>query len=100
MRWLDGIINLMGMSLSQLQALQRWSLVSVCLFSRAVGREERCRQISLACVWSTRSVPTTLGLPHTGFAPTLGLLALTARVLHCSGSKLLYRERALSCVRF
>ena len=31
---------------------------------------------------------------HTGFAP------FTARVLHCSGCRLLYREWALRCVRF
>ena len=41
----------------------RWSLVSVRLFSRAVGREGHCRQIPLACVGSIRSVPATLGLP-------------------------------------
>ena len=28
-----------------------------------MGREGRCRQISLACVGSTRNVPATLGLP-------------------------------------
>ena len=33
------------------------------MFSRAAGREGRCRQISLACVRSTCSVPATLGLP-------------------------------------
>ena len=52
----------------------------------------RCRQMSLACVGSTRSVPATLGLP-----------LLTVRVLphlHCSGSRLLYRGQALSCVHF
>ena len=32
--------------------------------SRAVGREERCKQISLACVGSARSVWATLGLPQ------------------------------------
>ena len=32
------------------------------MFSRAAGREGRCRQMSLACVGSTRSVPATLGL--------------------------------------
>ena len=41
---------------------QRWSLVQVRLFSRAVGREGRCRQMSLACVGSAGSVPATLGL--------------------------------------
>ena len=43
---------------------RRWSLVWVCLFSHAVGREARCRQISLACVGRTHSVPATLGLPR------------------------------------
>ena len=33
------------------------------MFSRAAGREGRCRQMSLACVGSTHSVPATLGLP-------------------------------------
>ena len=42
---------------------QRWSLVSVRLFSRAVGRVGRCRQISLACVGSTHSALVTLGFP-------------------------------------
>ena len=32
------------------------------MFSRAVWREEHCRQISLACVGSSRSVSATLGL--------------------------------------
>ena len=43
---------------------RRWSLVRVRLFSCAVGREGHCRQMSLACVGSTRSVPATLGLTH------------------------------------
>ena len=60
-----------------------------CLFSVAMGREGRCRQMSLACVGSTRSVPATLGFP-----------LLTAHVLHCSGSRLLFRAWALSCVHF
>ena len=34
------------------------------MFSRAVGREGRCRQISPACVGSTRSVSAILGLPQ------------------------------------
>ena len=38
--------------------------VQVRLFSRAAGREGRCRQMSVACVGSTRSVPATLGLPR------------------------------------
>ena len=42
---------------------QRWSLVQAHLFSRAVGREEHCKQISLACVGNAHSVLATLGLP-------------------------------------
>ena len=38
---------------------------SLVQFSPAAGRTGRCRQISL-CVGSTRRVPATLGLPHTG----------------------------------
>ena len=53
-----------------------------------MGREGCCRKISLACVQSTCSVPATLGLP------------LLEACLHCSGYRLLYREQALSCVRF
>ena len=51
------------------------------MFSRAVGREGHCKQITLACA---RSISATLGLPP-----------LTVRVPpcpHCSGSKLLHRE--------
>ena len=33
------------------------------MFSRAVGREEHCKQILLACVGSAHSVSATLGLP-------------------------------------
>ena len=33
------------------------------MFSRAVGREGHCKQMSLACVGSARSVSATLGLP-------------------------------------
>ena len=59
---------------------QRWSLVR--LFSHAAGREGRCRQISLACVGSTHSVPATLGLP-----PLTGVCAFpvyTAQAPGCS----------------
>ena len=42
---------------------RRWSLVWVHLFSPAAGREGRCRQMSLACVGSTRVFPAALGLP-------------------------------------
>ena len=37
-----------------------WTLFKAHLFSRAVGREGRCKQITLACA---HSVPATLGLP-------------------------------------
>ena len=40
-------------------------LGSLVQFSPAAGRAGRCRQTSL-CVGSTRCVPATLGLPHTG----------------------------------
>ena len=33
------------------------------MFSHAVGRADHCKQISLACVGSARSVSATLGLP-------------------------------------
>ena len=33
------------------------------MFNSAAGREEHCKQISLACVVSARSVSATLGLP-------------------------------------
>ena len=39
---------------------QWWTLFQAHLFNRAVGREERCKQITLVCV---RSVSATLGLP-------------------------------------
>ena len=72
-----------------------WAEVVSCLvslFTRAVGREGHCRQISLACVESTHSVPATLGLTP--------LTECVLSRLHCSGSRLLYREWALSCVYF
>ena len=56
------------------------------MFSRAVGREEHCKQISLSCVGSAHSVSATLGLP------------LLRGV--CSGSRLLCRKWALVCVHF
>ena len=42
---------------------QMWSLIYVHLFSCVLGREEPCKQISLACVGSAHNVWTTLGLP-------------------------------------
>ena len=57
-----------------------------------MGREGHCRQMSLACVGSMRSVPATVGLPP--------LTGVCFPCLHCSGSSLLSREWALSCVHF
>ena len=70
---------------------RRSSLVQALSSSRAAGREGRCRQMSLACVGRTCSVPTTR------FAPARG--ACFPR-LRCSGSRLLSRERALHGVWF
>ena len=42
---------------------RRWSLIEAHLFSCAVGTEEHCQQISLACVGSAHTVWATLGLP-------------------------------------
>ena len=51
---------------------QWWTLSQAHLFSHAVGREGRCKQITLACA---HSVSATLGLPsfraHVSFLPTL-----------------------------
>ena len=49
-----------------------------------VGREGLFKQISLACVGNTHRVTAILGFP----------------CLHCSGARLLFRERALSYVHF
>ena len=43
---------------------RRWSLIEAHLFSCVVGREGHCKQVSLACVGSARSVWTTLDLPQ------------------------------------
>ena len=45
---------------------RRWSLIQAHLFSCVVGREEHCKQISLACVGCAHSVWTTLGLAAHG----------------------------------
>ena len=71
---------------------QRWSLVWVCLFNGAVGREGRCRQMSSVYVGSIHSVR-----PH-WVCPCSWRTCFPR--LHCSGSRLLYRERALSCRHF
>ena len=51
------------------------------LFSRALGREEHCKEISLACAHSDSA---TLGLPHSW--------RVCLPHLHCSDSRLLCRE--------
>ena len=51
-----------------------------------MGRKEHCKQISLACVGSSRSVSATLGLPH-----TLSMCAFpvyTAQASDCSAAEL------------
>ena len=65
------------------------SFISAHLFNCAAGREEHCKQISLACVGSAHSVSVTLGLP-----------LLTACVL--SWSTLLRLQVALlgNCLRW
>ena len=42
---------------------QWWSLFQAHLFSHAVGREEHCKQISLACVGNACRISAALGLP-------------------------------------
>ena len=54
------------------------------MFSRAVGREEHCKQISLACVGNTRSVLATLVCPR--------LRCVCFPCLQCLGSRLLCLE--------
>ena len=54
------------------------------MFSHAVGREEHCKQITLASVGSAPSVSATLGLPL--------LTACVFSCLHCLGSRFLCRE--------
>ena len=56
------------------------------MFSTAVGREEHCKQVSLASVGSARSVWATLGLP-----PLTGMCAFlvyTVQVPGCSAGEL------------
>ena len=54
------------------------------MFIGAVGREEHCKQITLACVGSARSDSATVGLPP--------FRACVLSSLHCSGSRLLFWE--------
>ena len=49
-----------------------------------MGREEDCKQMSLACVGSARSVSVTLGLPQS--------LRVCLPSLHCSCSRLICQE--------
>ena len=67
-------------------------LGSLVQFSPATGRAGHCKQISL-CVDTTHRVPR----PH-WVCPVQGCLCFPR--LHCSGSQLLYMERALRCVWF
>ena len=67
---------------------RRWSFIQAHLFSWDVGREELCKQISLACVGNACSVWTT------GFASAHHSMCFPS--LHCSGSRLLYRGTVLS----
>ena len=55
------------------------------MFSHAVGREGRCKQITLACACKC--------LSHTGSAPAHSACNLPA---HCSGSRLLCQEPSVS----
>ena len=54
------------------------------MFSHGVGREEHCKQITLASVGSGPSVLATLGLPP--------LMVCVFSCLHCLGSRLLCWE--------
>ena len=58
-----------------------WTLFKAHLFSRAVGREEHCKQITLAGVGSARRVS---GLPRSQH--------VCFPCLHCLGSRLLCQE--------
>ena len=66
------------------------------MFSCAVGREEHCKQISLAYEGNARNVWVTLGLPHSR--------RVCFPSLHCSGSRLLCRLNCLKwdlgCIHF
>ena len=64
------------------------------MFSYAVGREDHCKQISLACLGSARIVWTTLGLPPF-IAPVLSLSTLLRLQVALQGNCLRW---ALGCV--
>ena len=61
-----------------------------------MGREEHCKQISLACVGSARNVWTTVGLPQL-MAPVLSQSTLLRLQVALKGN---CPRRALSCVHF
>ena len=61
------------------------------MFSRAVGREGRCKQITLACA---RSASATLGLPP--LMEHVSLPAHTAQALDCSTRN--HLQLALGCL--
>ena len=65
------------------------------MFSRAMGREEHCKKISLACVWSAHSVWTTLGLPQL-MVPVLSQSTLLRLQVALKGNC----NHALDCVHF
>ena len=72
-----------------------WILFQAHLFSRAVGREGSCKQITLACACS---VSATLGLP-----PAHGACALpahTAQALGCSAGNPLHAHPRSKPLRF
>ena len=74
---------------------QRWSLILAHLFSRAVGREEHCKQISLACMRNAHN-----GLGYTGFPPAHGMCAFpvyTAQAPGCSAGELSKAGPGLWC---
>ena len=66
------------------------------MFSCAVGSEEHCKQISLACVGNACIVWTTLGLPPLT-APVLSLSTLLRLQVALQGN---YLKWALGCVYF
>ena len=71
-------------------------LTQLKLFSCVVGRKEPCKQISLACVGSARSVQATLGLPPlTGCALSCSTLLRLQNALQ--GNCL---RQALGCMYF
>ena len=70
-----------------------WSLFQAHLFSRAVGREQDCKQVSLACVGSAQSVSAALGL----LLLTACVLSFyTSQALCCSARN--YLRQALGCL--